>query len=344
VRRRLGRVAAGAAALASLGCTGNVVRSEALPEAPLAIAYLTSAQARERAELLRKQRGERDAPETVQGTPVLDLNAVQEYLDGFRGPRSQRDLQGRVALLHPRTGRVEVLEAFLPGALPMAWSRDHRRLLVVSPRGGSPQLYELVLEGPELRPLTRGRRARLAGSYGPDGRLAWVEMDRRGRNLQLTTWVTEAGGIRPRRVSDGPLAGGVVWSPDGRWLHWESRRGRVPVIMALDLESQGQVPFEVARGAEPAFAPGGEWVVFSRHTRDGWRLWRMRPDGSGKTAVGAGRRFDEAEERHPAVSPDGRFVAYVLEEDDRQRLRVRRMDGTGDTLLLEDGDAAAPVW
>jgi TolB protein len=98
----------------------------------------------------------------------------------------------------------------------------------------------------------------------------------------------------------------------------------------------------IARGKDPAFAPSGDWIVYSAQQRGRWRLWRMRPDGSGKLPLGEGT----LDEHEPSVSPDGRFVAFVGQEKDsaRERLFVRAFDGRGDRALLEREEATQPTW
>jgi Tol biopolymer transport system component len=71
-----------------------------------------------------------------------------------------------------------------------------------------------------------------------------------------------------------------------------------------------------------------------------WKLYRIRPDGSGRKAVGRG----VLDERHPSFSPDGRLVVYVSDDGIRKRIYLRRFDGTGDRVLLESGGGHDPVW
>jgi Tol biopolymer transport system component len=215
--------------------------------------------------------------------------------------------------------------------------------MVVSRHRGSAQLYEYNRERGDVARLLRGHDDRLDGCYGPDGRIAFVHVDRGRRGMRMRIAVTETDGSATL-LSDGPADTRVRWSPDGRWVLYQStlRNGRA-VIKALDMEDPDPEPRVVARGIEHAISPLGDWVVYARERDDGHDLWRMRPDGSGKTALGA-RAQGDADERNPTISPDGGFVAYVAVEGHRQRIRIRRMDGTGDRLLLEDADGSLPVW
>ena len=98
---------------------------------------------------------------------------------------------------------------------------------------------------------------------------------------------------------------------------------------------------DLAPGRDPVFTRDGEWVVYSGPVGEGWRLRRMRPDGSGRTRVGAGTR----DEVQPAVSPDSEFVVYIgRDRTEVDRLYIRRMDGSGDRVLISSGGASSPAW
>jgi len=335
--------AALALACAVLSGCATGIPVEALPEAPFAFVHRTLAQGRERADQIASRQGEDRTPTGG----VMDLNSVDELLDGLRGGRRplSQALRGRLALYHPRTGEIEIVESFGWGTVPLDWSADRTRLLVASRRrGDEPRLYQYSTERRDVAPALRSRDSQLAGAFGPDRRIAYVVGERRERGLATSVWATEQRRAEPRQLTPGPGDSLVRWSPDGRTLlfqSWGPRRR--PVIKVLDMEDPLAEPRTVARGREPAFTPQGDWVVYSREVDDEWNLWRMRPDGTGKTALGF-RPQGEADERHPTVSPDGRWVVYVAESEHRQRIRIRGMDGSGDRLLIEDADGTLPVW
>jgi len=340
VRRRA--LVAGLGALLGLACA-TPTPSERLPEQPFVFVHRTPAQGRERAELLQKQRGK--APSSGEG--VLKLNEVDDMMEHFRGQqeRISPELQGQLALYFAREERVEPLDAFVPGAIPCDWSADHTRLLVASRQRGAPRLLEYSLERRDVgvAVVTAGGSAQIGGSYGPDGEVAYADARRVPGGLQVSVRVARPGGA-DESLTPGPDDLEPRWSPDGKVLLFEGRlRNGAKVIKAIDVGDELAEPRIIARGREARFSPRGDWVVYSRERGEGWRLWRMRPDGSGKTAIGHATQ-GQADERYPTVSPDGKFVVYVAEEEDREQVRIRGMDGTGDRILIEGADGTLPVW
>jgi Tol biopolymer transport system component len=151
----------------------------------------------------------------------------------------------------------------------------------------------------------------------------------------------EGGALQP--VTPGPSDVFPACSPtNGLVAYVTAAEDGSTAIASIDLDASDPKPRVIARGVDPVFTPDGEWIVYSATTTRGIRLFRIRPDGAGRTAIGAG-----AEDEHdPAVSPDGAYVAYVVREaeTERERLRVRRFDGSGDRPLVTSGDASSPVW
>ena len=100
------------------------------------------------------------------------------------------------------------------------------------------------------------------------------------------------------------------------------------------------------RGRDPSLTPDGKWIVFASPSTAGYRLRRMRPDGTSRVPISAGISASPggAEERMPTVSPDGGFVAFIKDGGDSRRLYVRRFDGKQERALLTSGWTEYPVW
>jgi len=332
-----------AAWVVAVGCASGPgsIDSKSLAASPVAILYREEALALKRLDAIGdlEKRGKPGDKEGVVRVETLDAM----FGGAPDAQRRLRELGGHLALFDPRSDAVQVLEGAPPGARPLAWSPDRSKLLLSGRFRDLMQLFvwdrasggfEIVTSGPEEHPM---------GCLGAGGRLVAVEARRiagRYEGRLLAAPPGSATGLRPatQGPSDvfpscspvAPIVAYVTASEDG-----------VLTIAVLELDAPGAAPRLVARGTDPVFTPDGAWIVYAAIGTQGNRLWRVRPDGSGRTPIGA----STTDEGRPAVSPDGAYVAYVAKDDqDRERLRVRRFDGSGDRPFLTDGDADAPAW
>ena len=147
-------------------------------------------------------------------------------------------------------------------------------------------------------------------------------------------------------MTDGPGDAWPRWSPDGRWLVYESvDRREGSLIRILDLETPGAAPRVLGKGTHPDISPDGDWIVYSASTRWGPKLFKMHLDGSGRRSFG-GSPYQELE---PSISPDGRYVIYIgmLEGEEGIPHLVARPFAGGDDIALvlpQGGGGGLPVW
>lgn len=327
------RIAFASAALCA--CVGPGVDLEQLPDRPIAIIHRTLDESDRRADLLLRSQGN-PAPGTVRLEDVGELLGI-----GADERQQQAAMLGHLALVHPRSGRVERLPAALPGERPLCWSADGDRLLFVSyQRAARPQLYEYSRSTLEIRSVTRGPAAHPFGCYGPGGRLVVARVEAGGSGL-VSRLVLHAPPRAPRFLTDGPSDSNPVWSHRAGLIAFETAgRGGATSIAVVDPE--GGASRVLTRGRDPVFTPDGQWIVFSASARGRSRLWRIRPDGVGRAQIGQ----SPYDERHPAVSPDGRYVLFVAEEPGTvaQRILVRPFVGTGQRPLLDREEGTSPTW
>jgi dipeptidyl aminopeptidase/acylaminoacyl peptidase len=341
-----GRALAAAALLAAgPGCIGVGFDLEDLPEAPFAIVYRTREESERRVELLERRKGPALRREETAGgqASMLRVDAAADAL-GLGRTKEQKaaDLLGRMAALDARSERVEPYEFAFRGDRPLDWSRDRRRLLFASLRSDSVQLYEWNRDSGEIRALTSGPEDHGSGCYLGEDRLAFAGLSRGADRKQRVSriYVSGAGGGQPRALTDGPSDIKPACAPDGSLVVYETLDAAGAPALAV-VRSDGSAPPRIAGpGRDAAFTPDGAFVVYSRRTRAGWRLYQMHPDGEAKRPLGGGPR----DEHDPRVSPDGRFVAYVYDDEGRQQLRVRTIDGRKDRPLVWHGDGVTPVW
>lgn len=327
-------LAAGLFGLA-LACQGTGVPTPEIPPDPIAIQYRNPEQARRRAESLL-ERGEEEA--VRDGPPALE--DITGYLGRLLGAREGEDPDwaARLALLDPRSGTVELVDAAVRGAIPLDWSADHQRLLFSQAGSERFQLMELDLTSRSVRPITHGPDAHPRGCYGPDGRIVYLAVDPQRTAIRIL--LTAPAGGDPVQLSRTQVAHSPACAPDGSAVAYVTALPGGAERIVTHVPVLDGAPRAIAPGRSPTFTPDGEWIVYSAPVRGEWKLWRIRPDGTGRAPIGRGA-FNEL---RPAISPDGELVAYVIEAGVRPWLYLRRFDGSGDRILFSDGDADNPVW
>jgi hypothetical protein len=340
------------------GCaTWGGVPDDELPAQPIAIYYRTPEEARLRADAARRAA---PAPAVSADGPTLVgskayLRADRDALDRlftnvFGEERDTPDAHlGRLALLDPRTGEVALVAGALRGAVPQAWTPDHRALLFAqrtAPGGSDVQIFEWNAAVQTVRRVTVGPPVHSQACYGPEGRIVVTAVDLSSGAPASRIRISGPGGREPfTDLPEGPVDHSPTCAPDGSAVAFArtiaGKRSEIRVATA---------PFDAAPrllgpGREPRFGSRGDWIVFASDSGGGQRVFRIRADGSGRTAVGDGGR-DEA---WPSASPDGKLVAYVASEASSRRVLVRRLDGSGDRILLASGEGehglvTGPTW
>ncbi len=327
------------------GCIGIGFDLTELPEGPFAIVYRTREESERRVELVQRSKDPAlSKHQTGSGeASMLRVDAAADAL-GLGRSREEKaaDLLGRMAALDARTEQVQPYEFAFRGDRPLDWSRDRKRLLFVSLRSDTVQLYEWHRESGEVRARSAGPMDHGGGCYLGDDRLAMAGQARSadGKSRVSRIYVTEPGGGQPRPLTPGPEDFKPACSPDGTLVVYETQDAAGRPSIGVVPSDGSAAPRIAGPGRDPAFTPDGAFVVYSASTRAGWRLYQMHPDGEAKRPLGRGAR----DEHDPRVSPDGRFVAYVYDDEGRQQLRVRTIDGRKDRPLIWNGDGVTPVW
>jgi Tol biopolymer transport system component len=127
-------------------------------------------------------------------------------------------------------------------------------------------LYWMPADGSgAAEPLTMGENYKVAGSWSPDGRaLAFTEVD---PMAGWHVWFLQVGGDRKARpFLQTPFnEGGPVFSPDGRWLAYQSdESGRSEIYVRPFPGPGGKVQISTEGGTEPVWSRNG-WELFYRN-------------------------------------------------------------------------------
>jgi len=186
-------------------------------------------------------------------------------------------------------------------------SPDGTRVVFVSDRDGSENLWIADIDGGHARKLTKGdpREEFASPGWAPDGQSVvasktfwglgtfelWAYHVDGGKGVQLT----QARASKETPLNDRSNALGAVYSPDGRYLYYARKNGSFGYNVALPL-----------------------WQIARRDLRSGDEDILTQAQGS---AI------------RPAVSADGRWLVYGTRYDQQTGLRIRDLQSGADRWL-----------
>ena len=240
-----------------------------------------------------------------------------------------------VRVTHPDytpEGRV-AFEQFGPGRPPSSWLMNDDgsgvEPLVSEPWYAAPQsvrdgrILLTRLAPPPVSywwvdPLTR--RLALAGPadgaignsrVSPDGReLAFHVIEPTG---EVNVWTRALDGAAPRRrvTSDAEVMSYPSWSPDGRWLAVEVKRGDETHIAVVPREGGAaeHLTSENGQSWPHSWSPDGERIVFAGERQGVWNVWVVSRRTRETTQL---TRFASPSGyvRYPAWSPSGGRIVF----------------------------------
>jgi WD40-like Beta Propeller Repeat len=326
-------------ALLLLGCLRPALDFAALPEQPIAFLYRTVEETERMVdEVQAREKAARPGPEDEFDIEIEGLMRLAGRRDA---ETVQRDTMGRVALYRAPDASLELPDALLRGARPLAWSPDRTRLMFSSSQRGGSNLFEWLPATGEVRQLTSAPELQIDGCYGPEGAIAWVQFDSTPERRGTRIWVRRPGET-PRELTQGPSDSQPAWSPDGSRLVY-TRVDTQGAVQLNWIDPSTGAGGSYGPGRSAAFSPDGQWIVYSARTPAGWKLRLMHADGAGKRGFGR----SGFQENDPSFSPDGRFVVFSASKDERTpvtRLFVRSFDLVVDRQLMISGSGLLPVW
>jgi Tol biopolymer transport system component/DNA-binding winged helix-turn-helix (wHTH) protein len=229
------------------------------------------------------------------------------------------------------SGRVEPLP--FPDGAQLTVALHGNRMIYARPFHDT-DIFRVA--GPNgLEPVTRlisSTRSESAPQYSADGtRIAFVS-DGTGWD---EIWVADNNGqgAHPITSFQGPNVGSPRWSPDGRWIAFDSAAGAHAGIYLV--AAQGGAPRRVTAAAiscvRPSWSHDGQWIYHGSDQSGDWNIWKMAPQGGQPVQItrNGGREAFEA--------PGGEFVYFTKTPPECGIWRVPVAGGT--EVRVSDGGA-----
>ena len=177
--------------------------------------------------------------------------------------------------------------------------------------------------------------------YSPDGRKIVFTSGRSGNNA---IWVSESDGSKPRLLhSCGPYVTGTPrWSPDGRWIAFDSRScapgadGNPDIyLISADGRQPARLTTDQAEDVAPSWSRDGRSIYFSSNRGGSMQIWKMPAEGGQPVQVTEQGGFEGFE------SFDGKSLYYTK---GRALPGLWRMPTAGGKEEFVTGHHQAGLW
>jgi Tol biopolymer transport system component len=203
--------------------------------------------------------------------------------------------------------------------------------------GGDADIYRLKI-GASPAPLVQSTFMDLQAQYSPDGqRLALVSARAGGGEI----WLADADGSNLTRLTRGPgqAQGYPGWSPDGRWIVFDSlaNDGHVDIwVIGVSGSGLRQITRHTNDDVMPSWSRDGCFIYFVSNRTGRFEVWRTRVNGGGPE-----EQMSRDGGAFPVESFNGRTIYYKRGSGDDALLGRPTAGGeertvTSDLMMIEN--------
>ncbi len=197
-------------------------------------------------------------------------------------------------------------------------SNDGTKMLFVSDKYGSNDIYLLNFESKKIRRLTTSNSQESRPGWFPDDTGIIFDSDMDG-DYEIYSMLLNNSDLKQLTFNTKTDMFGTV-SPDGEEVVFFSDRGENREIYKMNLDGSQQVNLtqHTSRDGVPYWSPNGKKILF-HSTRTGelhFQLYEMDTDGKNQQQIS----FSEASEELASYSPKGNYIAYYREHIKRKKI------------------------
>ena len=222
-----------------------------------------------------------------------------------------------------------------------AWSPDSRQLAYVSFRDDRSAIVVQNLRTGNWREVSSEPGVNGAPSFSPDGRKLVVTLGGRDGNLDLYT-IDLRSREKTRLTTHRAIDTEGSWSPDGRWIYFNSDRSGGPQIyrVAANGGSPERVTFEGSYNARPRLSPDGKKLAMVHNDRGNFRIGVMDLERQDLLVLSRG-----SQDESPSFAPNSDILIYATRTRGDGVLETVSADGLiRQKMASGQGDVREPVW
>jgi serine/threonine-protein kinase len=178
----------------------------------------------------------------------------------------------------------------------------------------------------------------------PDGKMmaGAIQEKESGDSGHFDVWVYDVERRTLTRLTLEGSNNSPVWTPDGKWVTYDSiRGGRYGIYRSrADRSGQPELLLSSDSAASPrSWTPDGKTLFYVQSAEGKRHIWVLPDDGKRRQFTASAFNED-----YPQVSPDGKWVAYDSDESSRPEVYVVPASGTGGKFQISAQGGREQKW
>ena len=239
---------------------------------------------------------------------VWDNNPIWSH-DGKWIAYQAEDPQFDIMVVSADSGAPRQLTSGPATDAPRNWLPDGSAVIFGRTGEGDDQTLVVPLDGGPVRRLAAEVKGSQHANLAPDG--VKIGYDVHVGGGEATVWVQDSAGAAPRQLTTENLENinaAYLWSPDSRYIAYQSRRTGTSDIWIVDVTTgeQRQLTTDIRDDLTPRWSPDGRWMAFISDRGGQTDIWMTPVEGG--TALRLTN--DRAIEFNPRWTPDGTAITY----------------------------------